>query len=163
MPKKSYRWPIIIAAMLVVHVLATITAIVIATSDRSFAVVPNYYQQAVNWDQTKAAQQTSDALGWKAAVSVSPAVDALGQRQITVDLHDADGKPILADKAEVKFFHYSHGNDPQTIQLSAQDGKLTGKASVRFEGFHEFQLTIHASGKSFIQTLTQYVQRGGAN
>lgn len=48
------RWPVIVVGMLLVHVLAMATAVVIAVKS-PYQVVPNYYERAVNWDKERAA------------------------------------------------------------------------------------------------------------
>jgi nitrogen fixation protein FixH len=158
--KKSYKWPVIIIGLLVAHTLLMLTAVTIATSDRSFAVVPNYYQKAVDWDQTKAAQQASDKLGWKATLTISDAVTPKGEREVTLTIVDADGKPVEVSKAQFKYLQYAHGNEAQDTTLLARDGKLAGTLLLRYEGFHEFIITATAGDKVFVEKITQYVNRG---
>lgn len=155
---KSLRWPIIVITLLVIHVGLMLTAVAIATADRSFAVTPNYYQKAVHWDQTKALQQASDKLGWKAQVLVGSDLDALNQREISIELKDADGHEVTADKGELRLFHYSRGNDIQTIALKARDGKLVGSASLGHPGFYEFQLTATRGSQTFVEIATRHVE-----
>src|SRR5690606_17799921 len=66
------RWMYIFIGLLVVHAGSMITMAVIASSDSSFAVEPNYYEQALNWDAAAAQKEHNATLGWKAGVTVSP-------------------------------------------------------------------------------------------
>jgi len=155
--RKSYKWPLIIIGLLVVHTAAMLTAVTIASSDRSFAVIPNYYQDAVKWDQTKAAQQASDKLNWKVEIIIASTADPLGNRLVAVRIVDADGKAVEMQKVQLKYFHFSHGGNPHDVALLARDGKIEGAIPLRYEGFHEFNLTATAGEKVFVEKVTQYV------
>jgi hypothetical protein len=48
------RWPLIVIALLVGHICLMTVAVAIATHDRNGAIIPDYYQKAVNWDRTQA-------------------------------------------------------------------------------------------------------------
>lgn len=155
--KKSYKWPLIIVGLLVTHVAAMMTAVVIATSDKSFAVLPNYYQEAVKWDQTKARHEASVELGWKAQISVAPEMSATGERLVNVTIVDAAGAQVPVEKVELKFYHFSHASNPHRVTLTAREGKIEGWMPLRYEGFHEFNLTANAGEKLFVEKITQYV------
>ena len=53
---KIQRWPMLVVGLLVTHVGLMSWAVVICTSDMNSAVIPNYYEKAVRFDQTKAAR-----------------------------------------------------------------------------------------------------------
>jgi hypothetical protein len=53
-PRRHLKWPLIVVGLLVVHMSAMVVAVVIATHHNSGgAVIPDYYQKAVNWDRTQ--------------------------------------------------------------------------------------------------------------
>lgn len=158
--KKFNRWPVIIVLLLVTHIVLMLTAMTIATSDRSFAVVPNYYQEAVKWDQTKAAQTASNSLGWKVSLDIDANIDPKGERQVSVKVTDAAGAAVDVSKVELRYFHYAHGNDPRDITLLSHDGKISGSLPLRFEGFYEFIINATAGDKRFVEKVTQYVNAG---
>lgn len=155
--KKSYKWPLIIVSLLVVHVVAMIVVAAIATSDRSFAVVPNYYQEAIHWDQTKALKEASAKLGWKAEIIVSATEDAKRDRLVALRVTDATGQPVNIEKAQLKYFHFSHAKDANSVTLAARDGKIEGTIPLRYEGFYEFNLMVSAGESVFVDKVTQYV------
>src|SRR5215207_5791090 len=88
-PKRP-RWPFIVAGLLVVHVALMTVAVVIATHDRSFAVLPNYDDNAVHWDRDQAKRRASAKLGWKLEIVPAETVDPIGRRNVSVRLTDAD-------------------------------------------------------------------------
>ena len=50
--KPSIRWPLIVIGLLLGHMAIMFVAVVLATRDHgSSAVIPDYYQKAVNWDR----------------------------------------------------------------------------------------------------------------
>jgi len=54
-PERHLRWPLIVIGLLLGHMAIMFVAVVLATRDRaSSAVIPDYYQKAVDWDRTHA-------------------------------------------------------------------------------------------------------------
>lgn len=156
--KGSYRWPMIVVGLLVTHVVLMLVAASIATRDRSFAVVPNYYENAVNWDATRAAQRDSDTLGWKLSIDPSASVTPLGQRSIAFTLLDSTGKPVENANLSVDYYHHSHAKDAASIKLKqTEPGKFVANLPMRYPGFWQFNVTAEAGGKTFVDNLSQYV------
>jgi nitrogen fixation protein FixH len=152
------KWPFIIVGLLLAHVLLMTVAVMIATHDPSFAVTPNYYEQAVNWDKDKAAKLASAQLGWTLRVEAAGRVDPLGRRAATFVLADAAGAPIPAAKLDVLFFHHAHAAEPQALSLTtASDGRAAQLLPMRHAGFYDFRCTAVAGGKTFTATITQFV------
>lgn len=48
------RWPLIVAGLLVCHVGAMVWAATIATRRGGAAVIPNYYEKSLHWDEERA-------------------------------------------------------------------------------------------------------------
>ena len=53
---RSKRWPMIIVALLCVHTGAMVYAVVLCSRGNA-AVIPDYYDKAVRYDEFKAARQ----------------------------------------------------------------------------------------------------------
>ena len=62
----SKRWPLIVVGILLTHVAGMSWAVVKFVNDKNSAVIPNYYEKAVRWDEIKAAR-ARDAAAGKAA------------------------------------------------------------------------------------------------
>jgi nitrogen fixation protein FixH len=58
--------------------------------DPSVALEPDYYRKAVAWDEQRAQERRSTALGWHAAITVEPAQHP-GATRLRVQLTDAAG------------------------------------------------------------------------
>ena len=157
-PTSSKRWPMIIVGLLSVHVTLMITAAAIATRDRSFAVLPNYYENAVNWDKTRAEMDSSRKLGWNLQINPAPQVDPHGSRQVSILLTDAAGQPISNAKIDLTYYHHAHANESANITLNeSEPGRFTTNLPMRHEGFWQFKVRAEAGGKTFVTDLSQFV------
>jgi len=96
--------------LLLFAIQATIlgTALKLAIGDPALAVVPDYHQAALNWDEAYRASLASDRLGWNVDVIVSKVSDSKGQRAISVELHNQQGKTL--DDLNVDAVVYRHAD-----------------------------------------------------
>ena len=62
--RAAWRWGTLVVGMLSLQVVLGVAAVFLATGDESVAVIPNYYDKALAWDQQMAQQQASESLGW---------------------------------------------------------------------------------------------------
>jgi nitrogen fixation protein FixH len=154
----SLRWPLIIVALLGGHVALMLTAAAIAVRDRSFAVVPNYYQSALHWDQQQAERRVSAELGWKVQVEPAAQVDPTGGRAVRFVLRDAGNKPIEGATLSLRYYHHAHASDAAEIRLAREEqGVFSTTLPMRYAGFWQFDVTAEARGRTFTTSLTQYV------
>jgi len=161
-PKSSKRWPLIIIGLLSVHVTLMLTAAAIATRDRSFAVLPNYYENAVNWDKTRAAMESSRALGWKLQINPAARIDPHGSRQVTILLSDSQGRPIPNAKLELTYYHHAHANESANVTLNeTEPGLFMTNLPMPYEGLWQFKVKVEAGGTIFVTDLSQFVGNGG--
>lgn len=161
-PAFSWRWPAIIIGVLGLHFVLMTAVAVIASRDRSFAVTPNYYQKAIDWDKSQAELRASERLGWTLAIEPAPAVDPLGKRPVTLRLAQQDGTPIAGAQVEIEYFHHTHAHQVRraTIALDAA-GTATQVLPMRYEGFYDFHVTARQADRRFVSTVTQYVSNAG--
>lgn len=102
---KNGTWfPFMLLGLLLVSVGANVYLIIRATNDPSFAVEPEYYEKAVEWDRIQAERAASDRLGW--AMDVDAGRDAL-----RIELRDALGRPVEGAEVEVIAFHNARAAD----------------------------------------------------
>jgi nitrogen fixation protein FixH len=156
----SRRWPLIVLSLLAGHVAIMLVAVVIATHDKSFAVVSNYYDRAVNWDQSQAILRASRELGWHVQIVPATQTDPMGRRQVTFVLTDSAGRAIENAMLNVEYFHDSHASEVQnaTISPTGGDGReFTQLLPIRYQGAWEFHVTVTGNGKSFVADIPQIV------
>lgn len=144
------HWPWIIVGLLVGHVSVMVLLIVTANAGESHAVEPNYYQKALDWDQTMAQQRANVALGWELREQASMQHDAVWVR---ASLFDRDGKPLTGAKAELITFHRAHSND--RLELSVPEvapGVYAIHWPTTHAGLWEMRWRFTAGEKRFTRT-----------
>ena len=67
---RFHRWPTTIVVVLVAQVGFGIWMARVAGSDPHYAIEPDYYARAVNWDSTMAQSRRDKALGWHATATM---------------------------------------------------------------------------------------------
>ncbi len=134
-------WGAFVIAFLGGQVAMGIVAVILATGDPSFAVVPDYHEKAMHWDDSTQIQTASDELGWTASIELSAAADAVGARTIVVKLTDRSGQPIEDASLHLRAFHHARAGEPVRLSLrSHQDGHYTAAVPMRREGLWQFEL-----------------------
>jgi nitrogen fixation protein FixH len=154
----SWRWPVIIVGLLTAHVLFMTWAAMKATGDNNGAVIPDYYAKSMKWDEQKAAQGASDALGWKVELKIGSARDALHQREAAITLTDSFAELVDAETIELTYYHQSRPLETQTITIPAGKGRLfTAPLRVPHSGFYNFTVRANVGEDHYIKQWSQYV------
>lgn len=150
--------PAVVIGLLGGHMLFIFTAIAIGTGDPSFAVVPDYYQKAVDYDERKALLAQSDKLGWSIDVSPGNEADAIGQRDLIVQLRDASGQPVRDAVMKIDGFHQARASQPIAMMCAeVLPGQYVGKARLTREGFWQFTIDVTAGDERFVAEMTQFL------
>ncbi|QYK49322.1 MAG: FixH family protein [Phycisphaeraceae bacterium] len=130
--------------------------IYLVSRDTHFAVEPDYYQRAVEWDASKAELARSAALGWNAALDVPDARSASGNRTLTIRLTDRDGQPITGANIDVVAFH--HGSAAarfEAVMVERGAGIYQGEVPLRDAGLHEVRLIASRDDEHFVTSVRQ--------
>ncbi|NJK89058.1 MAG: hypothetical protein HC923_06405 [Myxococcales bacterium] len=149
---KDGRWfPLMLAAILLTSVGANIYLIVRATNDPSFAVEPDYYQKAVNWDRAKAERSASDALGWQMELNADTT-------SLRISLRDRLGRPIDGAFVEVEAFHNARANERLRGKLLPV-GRGEYVLDQRFEraGLWEFRVAASVDDQRYVHVAQEDV------
>ena len=159
-PRRRSIWPFIIVGLLGAHVVGMMVAVAITRHDRTFLVVPDYYDKAQHWDAAQAEKRSSASLGWTLQLGPAPAVDDHGNRSVLITLADANGQAIPGLTLTLDYFHHAHPDEQHKILLtaSAADGRnFSSLLPMSYEGVWEFHFTGHAGDKTFVETQTTYL------
>lgn len=157
--KQSMRWPLIVTGLLFCHVVLMLSVAAIAVRDPSFSVLPNYYQKALNWDQSQAAKRESAKLGWTIRIEPATTIDPLGQRSVKFILRDGDDCAISDAKLNLTYYHHSRASDTKSVALiESAPGEFVAKLPMRMSGFYQFELSAETKGACFATSVTQYVE-----
>jgi len=130
------RWIGGIVLLLGVNVVAGVVLIAAAGGDTARRVVPDYYQRAVAWDQTMAANETSARLGWQ--ITATPA-----GRALEVTVRDHVGAPVASAVVVVHLVPRGHADEPSEITLTATAaGTYRGLVPGLRLGLHDATITV---------------------
>ena len=150
--KRGMWWPIGLAGVLAATVAANIWVAVIANDDPSFAIEPDYYKKAVEWDTTLAQDRHNVALGWR----LTPAMSAIapdGTSLLSAQLTDSTGVAISGAVVRVAALAVARASDVHDMTLAPQSG--AGNYAVRFDarraGEWELRFDATLGGEHFTQ------------
>lgn len=125
--KASKLWPAALVGVLAITVVANGALYWTASHDRSFAVEPDYYQQAVHWDSSVARSRRSAALGWATEVRLAPPDG--GAATLTVTITTRDGLPL--DSADVRATLSHNAEGARTFNLTLRPSGPAGRYAAR--------------------------------
>lgn len=117
--KSGIGWPIGIVCILSATVIGNFAVMRIAKSDPAFAVEPDYYRKAVEFDSTMAQERRNLALGWKVAATMEPITETDSARVI-VTLRDAESNVLGGAQVAVMARFNARANDTLTAVLTEQ-------------------------------------------
>lgn len=151
--KDGAYWPLIIVGLLLISVGSNVYLIYRAVNDPSFAVEPDYYQKAVDFDAIQEAQRTSDRLGWKPDVSLD------ADSQLRVELRDAKEMPVEGVKLHLEAFPITRSQQFLKTELEeVSPGVYLWKKRLSYHGQWEFRLTGDRGDQHFIHTTRLMVK-----
>lgn len=151
---RGWIWPAALIALLVASAAANIGLMIVANEDASFAVEPDYYRKAVDWDHTMAQQAANEALGWHVTMRLEPS--AAGRARITVDVRDAAGMPVDGATVDVEAFPSVRAREVSALALKPSgDGLYAGELPRDRAGLWEVRIAVARGRDRFTQTLTQ--------
>lgn len=154
-PPSTFSWWALVPAGLLLCMLGgLITMAVVASSDPSFAVEPDYYQKAIHWDDHRAQQAANTRLGWKLNLDVQPESTAAGQTRLQVDLADARGTPLTRAQLQVEAFHNARAAQPfGGTMVETRPGVYSLTLPMRRAGVWEVRFTAQHRGERFTDVV----------
>lgn len=146
-------WPVALVLVLGVTVIANGAIYWTANHDRSFAVEPDYYQRAVDWDSTVARRQRSAALGWRADVTLAP--PEAGHATLTVRLAGADGLPLDSAQVRASASHNARGSEVFALRLlPTGPGRYAARIPSAQAGLWRIDLSAVRGDDEFVKRVT---------
>jgi nitrogen fixation protein FixH len=137
---QRWRWPVLLAFVLLGQAGGVIAMVVISGRDASFAIEPDYYERALAWDETSRLKAASDALGWTA----EPILRSTARDQtLEISLRDSLHRPLDGAAVQVELYHHARAADRETVQLSPRGDGVYG-ASVAMPRAGLWELRIRA-------------------
>jgi len=126
------RWPVAIITVLLLQVGFGVWMARTASSDPNFAIEPDYYNRAVNWDSTMAQSRRDKALGWKAVASLTR--DTGRSAALRIVLIDAAGRPLVADSVQAEALAVAHAAMVHRLVLTPDLGGYAAQVPIAANG-----------------------------
>jgi len=154
MKSKGWYWPLVVTGLLVGGAAANVGLMLVATGDASFAVEPDYYKKAIEWDHTMAQEAVNSALGWSASAQLQPAAGP-GQARLVARILDRAGAPVEGARVVVVAFPSARASHVRSATLEP-DGHGVYAAGMPEDrpGLWELRLRVTRGGDVFTQTLS---------
>lgn len=150
------RWPVAITAVLLAQVAFGVWMSRVAGSDPHFAVEPNYYARAINWDATMAQSRKDKALGWTAMATFEHG--ATGPVTLRVALRERSGAPIAADSVTAQALAVAHAGTVDTLTFTKNGEGYTAALPNASRGIWEFELRAVRGADVFTDKLRTELQ-----
>jgi nitrogen fixation protein FixH len=148
--KKGLGWPIGIATILAATVASNVGVILLTRDDPSFAVEPDYYRKAVEWDSTAARRARSDALGWQVIPHVT---GAAGGSRLSLTLVDATGAPVTGAVVQGELLHVARAAEMQVVSFASDADGYAATVPMPRAGVWELRLEARRGGDTFLRTV----------
>jgi len=144
-------WPISLAGVLAATVAANIWVAVIANDDPSFAIEPDYYRKAVEWDTTLAQGRHNASLGWRLTPTMG-AIAADGSTLLSAQLTDSAGSAISGAVVRVIALAVARASDVHDVTLAPSGaGTYAVRLDARRAGEWELRFDATRGGEHFTQ------------
>lgn len=152
--KAQYIWTAFILMFFGLQAVLWTVAIVFTSVDKSHAIIQDYDQLALNWDQEKAMRQASAALGWQCQLSVGANTDIRNRHDVQIELADRNGNPIIGAAIALSAFHRGRAGDPQLLQFQeSAPGVYTCEVEINRKGLWQF------NGKAIVGDSTFVIEQ----
>jgi hypothetical protein len=150
--RKIAPWALLPVVLLGALISGLLFMLHVAVDDPHFALEPQYYEQALRWDQARAQQATNERLAWKAQWQLERVASQPGAVSLRVRLTASDGEPLRDAVARVVAFHNAFAADRRTAQLleEAEASYLATLEDMR-PGLWEFRLEVQRGAEHFTQ------------
>jgi hypothetical protein len=146
-------WIGIVVGLLSMSIIIYGVGIILAVTDPSFALEPEYEQKAAQFDEIRRQEEVNDRLGWMVDLQTSPTAMP-GRVELRIEVFDKWGKPIRNAIVGVDAFFNARANDIYRRTLDEQaDGTYTTTMPVRHAGLWEFRLTVDSGDERFTKTI----------
>ncbi len=148
--KKGMQWPIGVAVVLSLVVVANIYIAVLANDDPSVHIERDYYQKAVRFDADQALRRRSERLGWRVTLDarrISPT-----EATVTAVLVDSTGAAVRGAVVRLAAHAVARSNDVFTATAVAAGDRYVAAVPVNRGGLWEMDLEAVRGGDRFVIT-----------
>ena len=154
-------WTAFILMFFVIQAIIWTIAISITSRDESHAVVANYDEQALKWDEVKAMQRASYELGWQSQIAVDSNADIRGHRGLKLKITDKDGNAVDNAMISLQAFHRGRASEVQNLEFTeVERGTYQSTIQLRKTGNWQFSGVATKQADCYLIETHQYIQAG---
>ncbi len=156
-PKKAGAyWPWLVGSLLLLILTINIAVFFAATGDPSHVIVEDYYQKAVDWDQTAAQVQHNQELGWHVRLTFRPVPEdwtGAGENApntlVHVALVDSSGLLLKDAAIDLHCFHNARSSQIREARLTVLDDGQAAAFRLGPPGLWQFRLEATVGSERF--------------
>lgn len=151
--KKAIFWMLFPVLLLVTSVSGWLFMVSIAVDDPGFAVEPDYYKKAANYDAVIDQRVENSRLGYRLAVE-SFAISGPGEARLVLRAEDRLGVSLADAAVAVIAMPIARAFDVQELSLQrAEDGSFEATLLRPRAGLWEMRVTVEHGGRVFTEVL----------
>jgi len=110
--RAAWLWGTFILGLMAINLGVAGMAVYMAVGDPSFKPLPNYSQEAIDWQVRKDQQAASDRLGW--ATSIERSTTPPG---ILVRIRDRTGQAVSGGRGTMSAYHFTRVGEHRRVDL----------------------------------------------
>jgi len=153
--KAAIRWGGLVVGLLGLQVALGVGAVMLATGDQSAAVVPNYYEKALKWDEQASQRESNDALGWTLAIVESDTDLSASSLRLSVTARDGVAVPIRSGR--LAMYHHARAEDVLVkslgVPVDAADESIHWSGCVVRGGWWQIDVdVVDSQGNRFVES-----------
>ena len=154
--QKGWYWPWVIGiGLLVGSGVPSFFLVYYSLNDPSFAVEDDYYQKALDWDQTMEQMRANKALGWSLDLDLERVAKTDGTRALDLRVLDREGAPLENCIVSLLYFHNARAGQRFEKTLAAQGDTYSSSLPMRRPGVWELRFKVERGESVFTETLTR--------
>jgi nitrogen fixation protein FixH len=158
--RKARRfWVSYIVMMLGVGVGLWIYVAYLAVNDPSMAVVHDYHQKALKWDDHLAIQEASKKLGWVVQPSVRASKAGSTMHTVELFVRSNAGEPITGGTGSLTMYHHARGKQIEKASLVENEpGTYSAEINMDRDGLWQVEIELNVAEKHFEYSATENIQ-----
>ncbi|TWU55249.1 FixH family protein [Rubripirellula reticaptiva] len=139
-------WVSLVVVLLGLQLVIGFVAIRLATGDPTVAVVPDYHNEALDWDMTRREVMAAERMGWSVEIEASDVSDGNGFRATEVSVTDESGNPVDDLRIVGSVYHHARASDIERFELpSVGKGRYLTLAPMARPGLWQVEIFIEGA------------------
>ena len=150
--RAAIRWGSLVVGMLTLQVILGVVAIRLATSDQSSAVIPDYYNKALAWDDQRAQREASQSLNWLLEfVETSYGKSGSG---LQINIKNQQNQPVPIQSGSVQLYRHARAADVVVAAIAkADDGIIELAGCFPHRGLWQVEIdVVDRDGNRFVES-----------